>query len=107
MAKGSGGGGRSGRLSSSQRSQIDGMFKYSSGAARYAKNSVAVSAPAPAGDVRMTLAGRVAQDSGGRYSNRERAWIMSKSQFKKFQANIQSERQSTRDMWRRRNREGV
>jgi len=78
------------------------MLKYTSGPARYAKNSIAVSAPSS--DIRVSRAASIAQDVGARYSNREKSFIMSKSQFKKYQNRISSERQEIRDMWRRRNR---
>jgi hypothetical protein len=81
------------------------MLKYTSGPARYAKNSIAVSAPSS--DIRMSRAASLAQEVGGRYSNRERSFIMSKAQFKKYQNRVNSERQEIRDMWRRRNREGL
>ena len=92
-------------MSGSQSRQIESMLKYTAGAARYAKDKIAVSAPS--GDIMMSRAASLAHDSGGKYSNREKAFIMSKPQYRKFQSRVVAERQEIRGMWQRRNREGL
>lgn len=73
MAKGAGGSGRSGGGNA---------VAYTSEPARYAKGKIAVR-PSSQGDYRSN-ASYLAEAVGGRYSNRERAYIMSPSQVRRM-----------------------
>jgi hypothetical protein len=65
-------------------------FEY--GNARYAKNKIAVKTAGV--DGMASIAARVAQDVGGRWSSRERAFVMSVGAFARFTAGLERERNS-------------
>lgn len=57
---------------------------YTSQPARYAKNCIAVSCPS--NDMFISAAALLARDVHARYSHREKAYIMTPGQFKRFEA---------------------
>lgn len=75
-----------------QKRIADTQLGYEYGNARYAKNKMAVKTRGVDGFA--SIAARVAEDVGGRWSNRERAFIMSTGAFVRFQAGVERERNS-------------
>lgn len=76
---------------------IDNDLGYTYGNARYAKGKMAVQTTARTGQsgqatIFASTATQVAQRVGERYSNRERAFIMSPGAFVRFQAGLEQER---------------
>ncbi len=110
MGKHNGGAGRAaagggeGALTAEDTSRINAMYAFQSGPARYAKGKVAVAARAAPGELFATPAARIAAEVGGRYSGRERAYIMSPTQYRRMQERIVADKADTENMWRRRNR---